>query len=46
MIPPAQDLEAVEVYKGNAEIPAVFRTAGGFSQCAVIAVWSRLRSRR
>ena len=40
--PPAEDLEAVEVYKG-AEIPGVFMSAG-LRECAAIAIWTRMGS--
>jgi hypothetical protein len=40
--PPAEDLEAVEVYKG-AEIPGVFMSAG-LRECAAIAIWTRMAS--
>jgi hypothetical protein len=42
--PPAEDLEAVEVYKGATEIPGIF-TSVGRPQCAVIAVWRRVSPR-
>ena len=42
--PPAEDLEAVEVYKGMGEIPGIFMRAG-VTQCAVIAMWRRVSPR-
>lgn len=43
LFPPAEDLEAVEVYKGM-EIPGIFMRAGT-PQCAVIAMWRRTTPR-
>ena len=39
--PRASDLEAVEVYKGIAEIPGIYTLAKRERQCGVIAVWRR-----
>lgn len=45
-VPPAEDLEAVEVYKGRDEIPGIFmRATVGRAQCAVVAVWRRASPR-
>lgn len=46
MFPRAEDLEALEIYKGVAEIPGPFlRPRVGRPQCAVIAAWRRTSPR-
>ena len=44
-IPPATDLEAVEIYRGIAEIPGRYILAKPTPQCAVVAVWTGAKRR-
>ena len=36
-----EEIEAIEVYRSAAQVPAKFGGAGAFAQCGVIAVWTR-----
>ncbi len=39
------DIEALEVYRSAAQVPAKFGGAGAFAQCGVIAIWTRRGAR-
>lgn len=41
-----ETLEAVEVYAGPASIPSELRSADGGTSCGVIALWTRMGTRR
>jgi len=36
-----RDIEAIEVYRSGAQVPAQFGGMGPFTRCGVVVVWTR-----